>query len=65
VHPVAGDAHDRWEDGLHPRRPGEEPGQATPRAWLKWQTRTTTTAIGQAVGWTRRLAAHPDVERAP
>jgi hypothetical protein len=42
----------------------EDDGQHTLRAWLRWQTRTTTAAAGQAVGWARRLAAHPDVDRA-
>jgi hypothetical protein len=40
----------------------EDDGQASPRAWLKWQTRTTSAAAGQAVSWARRLVTHPDVD---
>jgi Domain of unknown function (DUF222)/HNH endonuclease len=46
------------------QRGHEDDGQATAGAWLKWQTRTTPAAAGQAVGWARRLAARPVVERA-
>jgi Domain of unknown function (DUF222) len=39
----------------------EEDGQGSPRAWLTWQTRVTGAAASAAVGWTRRLRAHPAV----
>jgi hypothetical protein len=31
------------------------------RSWLRWQTRVSGGAAGEAVGWMRRLAAHPAV----
>src|SRR5262245_17237966 len=37
----------------------EDDGHGTARTWLKWQTRVTTSAAAGAVGWARRLAAHP------
>jgi hypothetical protein len=37
----------------------EDDGQGSARMWLRWQTRVTTAAAGGAVGWARRLAAHP------
>src|SRR5215468_4301232 len=37
----------------------EDDGQGSARAWLKWQTQVTTGAAAGAVGWARRLAAHP------
>jgi len=37
----------------------EDDGQGSPRTWLKWQTRITGAAAAGAVGWMRRLAAHP------
>jgi Domain of unknown function (DUF222)/HNH endonuclease len=36
-------------------------GQGTARAWLRWQTRVSGGAASAAVGWMRRLAAHPEV----
>ena len=39
----------------------EDDGQGSARAWLRWQTRVTRGAAAGAVGWTRRLAAHPAV----
>ena len=39
----------------------EDDGQGTARAWLRWQTRITNGAAAGAVGWARRLAAHPAV----
>jgi uncharacterized protein DUF222 len=42
----------------------EADGQGTTRAWLKWQTQITSGAAGGAVGWARRLAAHPVIDRA-
>jgi hypothetical protein len=42
----------------------EDDGQQSERAWLKWQTQITTGAAGGAVGWMKRLAAHPAVRTA-
>ena len=42
----------------------EDDGQGTARAWLRWQTRITSGAAAGAVGWARRLAAHPAVGEA-
>src|SRR5450755_3398621 len=39
----------------------EDDGQGSARAWLRWQTRITRGAAAGAVGWARRLAAHPAV----
>ena len=36
-------------------------GQGSAGAWLRWQTRVTKGAAAGAVGWARRLAAHPAV----
>jgi hypothetical protein len=36
-------------------------GQMSARQWLRWQTRVTKAAAASAVGWIRRLAAHPAV----
>jgi hypothetical protein len=37
----------------------EDDGHGSARTWLKWQTRVTAGAAAGAVGWVRRLAAHP------
>jgi Domain of unknown function (DUF222) len=37
----------------------EDDGHGSVRVWLKWQTRITKGAAVGAVGWMRRLAAHP------
>src|SRR5262249_47449303 len=42
----------------------EADGQGSARVWLKWQTRVTSGAAAGAVGWVKRLARHPVVERA-
>jgi hypothetical protein len=39
----------------------EDDGQGSAGTWLKWQTRVTKGAAAGAVGWARRLAAHPAV----
>jgi Domain of unknown function (DUF222) len=39
----------------------EDDGHGSARAWLKWQTRITGGAAAGALGWARRLAAHPAV----
>ena len=43
----------------------EDDGHGTARTWLKWQTRVTTGAAAGAVGWARRLAAHPAIASSP
>jgi hypothetical protein len=42
----------------------EDDGQQSGRAWLKWQTQVTKGAAAGAVGWMKRLAAHPAVRAA-
>jgi hypothetical protein len=37
----------------------EDDGHGSARTWLKWQARITSGAAAGAVGWARRLAAHP------
>src|SRR5215831_17039098 len=41
----------------------EDDGQDSARTWLRWQTRVTRAAAAGAVGWARRLAAHPVIAR--
>jgi hypothetical protein len=42
----------------------EDDGQGSAKTWLRWQTRVTGGAAGGALGWVRRLAAHPVVRDA-
>ena len=42
----------------------EDDGQGSARMWLRWQTRVTQAAAAGAVGWMRRLAAHPVIAQA-
>ena len=42
----------------------EDDGHGSARVWLAWQTRVTKAAAVAAVGWSRRLAAHPVIARA-
>jgi hypothetical protein len=37
----------------------EDDGHGSARTWLKWRTRVTAGAAAGAVGWVRRLEAHP------
>ena len=37
----------------------EDDGHRSARSWLKWRARITAGAAAGAVGWARRLAAHP------
>ena len=37
----------------------EGDGHGSPSTWLRWQTRVTRGAAAGAVGWVRRIAAHP------
>jgi hypothetical protein len=47
-------AHDGYADD----------GHGSPRTWLKWQTRIADGAASGAIGWMRRLTAHPAVRDA-
>ena len=42
----------------------QDDGQHSARAWLKWQTSVTAGAAAGAVGWMKRIAAHPAVGKA-
>src|SRR5215472_18746238 len=42
----------------------EDDGHGTAKTWLTWQTRITGAAAAGAMGWARRLAAHPAVREA-
>jgi hypothetical protein len=42
----------------------EADGHGSAKSWLRWQAQLTTGAAGAAVGWARRLAAHPAVRDA-
>jgi hypothetical protein len=39
-------------------------GHGGPRPWLAWQTRVTGGAASGAIGWMRRLSAHPAIAEA-
>jgi len=42
----------------------EDDGHRGARSWLMWQTRVTQGASGGAIGWAKRLPAHPLVDAA-
>jgi hypothetical protein len=42
----------------------QDDGHGSARTWLRWQTQVTGGAAAGAVGWVRRLAAHPAVRDA-
>jgi hypothetical protein len=42
----------------------QDDGQGSARMWLRWQTRVTGAAAAGAVGWMRRLGAHPVIAAA-
>jgi hypothetical protein len=42
----------------------EDDGHGSAKSWLRWQAQLTAGAAGAAVGWARRLAAHPAVRDA-
>ena len=54
-------AQARTLGAFHARGGCESEGHPTARSWLTWQTRLTRGAAAGAVGWMRRLAAHPRV----
>jgi Domain of unknown function (DUF222) len=57
-------AHARMLDAFAASGAHEDDGAQTARAWLKWQTQISIGAAAGAVGWMKRLAAHPAVDRA-
>jgi uncharacterized protein DUF222/HNH endonuclease len=42
----------------------EDDAQGSAKTWLRWQTRITPGAAAGAIGWMRRLSAHPAVRDA-
>src|SRR5262252_6450617 len=42
----------------------EDDGHGSAGAWLRWQTQVTAGAAAGALGWVRRLAAHPVIGQA-
>jgi Domain of unknown function (DUF222)/HNH endonuclease len=57
-------AHARMLAGFAASGAHEDDGQRSERAWLRWQTQITKGAAAGAVGWMKRLAAHPAVSAA-
>jgi hypothetical protein len=57
-------AHARMLGAFSASGAHEDDGQQSERAWLKWQTQVTKGAAAGAVGWMKRLAAHPAVSAA-
>ncbi len=57
-------AHARMLGAFSSSGAHEDDGQQSERAWLKWQTQITKGAAAGAVGWMKRLAAHPAVSAA-
>jgi hypothetical protein len=54
-------ARSRVLGAFHAQCGYEDDGHGSAKTWLTWQTRTTRGAAGAAMGWMRRLAAHPAV----
>src|SRR5215471_2922625 len=46
---------------FHARGGCEDDGHGSTRTWLTWQARITGGAAADAIGWMRRLSAHPAV----
>ena len=57
-------AHARVLSAFRASSAYEADGQGSARTWLRWQTQITTGAADGAVGWMRRLAAHPALAQA-
>ena len=57
-------AHARLLGAFRASSAYEDDGQGSARTWLRWQTQITTGAADGAVGWMRRLAAHPALAQA-
>jgi Domain of unknown function (DUF222)/HNH endonuclease len=58
------EAHARMLAAFNTGAVHEDDGQGSARTWLRWQTQITTGAATGAVGWMRRLAAHPALAQA-
>jgi Domain of unknown function (DUF222) len=52
-------AHARVLSAFRASSAYEDDGQGSARMWLRWQTQITGGAADGAIGWMRRLAAHP------
>src|SRR5215831_2344021 len=46
---------------FHAQNGCADDGHGSTRTWLKWQTQITGGAAAGAIGWMRRLSAHPAV----
>ena len=46
---------------FHAQNGSADDGHGSTRTWLKWQTQITGGAAAGAIGWIRRLSAHPAV----
>jgi Domain of unknown function (DUF222)/HNH endonuclease len=46
---------------FHAQDGSADDGHGSTRTWLKWQTQISGGAAGEAMGWMRRLSAHPAV----
>jgi Domain of unknown function (DUF222)/HNH endonuclease len=57
-------AHARVLSAFRASSAYEDDGQGSARMWLRWQTQITKGAADGAIGWMRRLAAHPDLAAA-
>ena len=57
-------AHARMLGAFSASGAHEDDGQQSERAWLRWQTQITAGAAAGAVGWMKRLQAHPAVRAA-
>src|SRR5215470_19576087 len=54
-------ARSRVLAAFHARDGCADDGHGSTRAWLRWQTRVGGGTASDAMGWMRRLAAHPAV----
>jgi hypothetical protein len=54
-------ARTRMLAAFHGRSGCADDGHRSTRTWLKWQTRITGGSAAGAIGWMRRLSAHPAV----
>jgi Domain of unknown function (DUF222) len=54
-------ARSRVLAAFHARSGCADDGHGSTRTWLKWQTRITGGGAAGAIGWMRRLSAHPAV----
>ena len=54
-------ARSRVLAAFHARGGCEDDGHGSTRTWLKWQAKITGGAAAGAIGWMRRLSAHPAV----